>query len=219
MLLSRWVNRCVFTKNELTNLILTRSSQENFTRHFTSDTSDRFLKTSWARCTPRWTLLRNKFIDRQHQIPHGSFLSRSFVCRQLSLVETVAALLPNNCKHCWMLHVAFGCTPCCMLLLLLLKPVSFPLSTAAPNIVETCCTVCTTLLTRTQQLPTLLAQRWGLLSLFARNLNDFLICILRVWNGYVQTTCKQTQQLPTLLAQQYWKLLTNNVASVCTGLY
>ena len=25
-------------------------------------------------------------------------------------------LLANNSQHCWMLHVAFVCTPCCMLL-------------------------------------------------------------------------------------------------------
>ena len=50
----------------------------------------------------------------------------------------------NNSKKCWMLPVAFVCTPVCMLLGVIaqsLKPVSFPLSTAAPNIV-------------TQQLPT-----------------------------------------------------------------
>ena len=33
---------------------------------------------------------------------------------------------PNNSQHCWMLHVAFVCTPCCMLLRVVaqsLKPV------------------------------------------------------------------------------------------------
>ena len=34
----------------------------------------------------------------------------------LSLVQTDATLLANNSQHCWMLHVASVCTPCCMLL-------------------------------------------------------------------------------------------------------
>ena len=34
----------------------------------------------------------------------------------LSPVQTDATLLANNSKHCWMLHVASVCTPCCMLL-------------------------------------------------------------------------------------------------------
>ena len=34
----------------------------------------------------------------------------------LSPVETDATLLVNNSQHCWMLHVASVCTPCCMLL-------------------------------------------------------------------------------------------------------
>ena len=31
-------------------------------------------------------------------------------------VQTDATLLANNFQHCWMLHVASVCTPCCMLL-------------------------------------------------------------------------------------------------------
>ena len=34
----------------------------------------------------------------------------------LSSVQTDATLLANNSQHCWMLHVASVCTPCCMLL-------------------------------------------------------------------------------------------------------
>ena len=34
----------------------------------------------------------------------------------LSPVQTDATLLANNSQHCWMLHVASVCTPCCMLL-------------------------------------------------------------------------------------------------------
>ena len=34
----------------------------------------------------------------------------------LSHVQTDETLLANNSQHCWMLHVASVCTPCCMLL-------------------------------------------------------------------------------------------------------
>ena len=34
----------------------------------------------------------------------------------LSPVKTDATMLTNNSQHCWMLHVASVCTPCCMLL-------------------------------------------------------------------------------------------------------
>ena len=34
----------------------------------------------------------------------------------LSPVQTEATVLANNFQHCWMLHVASVCTPCCMLL-------------------------------------------------------------------------------------------------------
>ena len=49
--------------------------------------------------------------------------------------------------------------------------VFFPRCTAGPNIVGSCCIVCIPLPTRTQQLPTLLAQQcWELLRPFARSL-------------------------------------------------
>ena len=35
---------------------------------------------------------------------------------ELSPVQTDATVLANNSQHCWMLHVASVCTPCCMLL-------------------------------------------------------------------------------------------------------
>ena len=41
-------------------------------------------------------------------------------------MQTDATLLANNSQHCWMLHVASVCTPCCMLLRVVarsLKPV------------------------------------------------------------------------------------------------
>ena len=34
----------------------------------------------------------------------------------LSFVQTDATKLANNSQHCWMLHAASVCTPCCMLL-------------------------------------------------------------------------------------------------------
>ena len=34
----------------------------------------------------------------------------------VSLVQTDATLLANNSQHCWTLHVASICTPCCVLL-------------------------------------------------------------------------------------------------------
>ena len=37
-------------------------------------------------------------------------------CSNLSPVQTDATLLGNDPQHCWMLHVASVCTPCCMLL-------------------------------------------------------------------------------------------------------
>ena len=36
--------------------------------------------------------------------------------RLLSPIQTNATLLTNNSQHCWMLHVASVCAPCCMLL-------------------------------------------------------------------------------------------------------
>ena len=41
--------------------------------------------------------------------------SSKFFCPPLH-VQTDATLLANNSQHCWMLHVAFVCTPCYMLL-------------------------------------------------------------------------------------------------------
>ena len=77
--------------------------------------------------------------------PH-SFLARlplwqsSFT--SLGYLQTDTKLLPNNSQHCWMLHVASVCTPCCMLLGVVeksLKPV---------KLIATC--------KRTQQLPIML---------------------------------------------------------------
>ena len=64
------------------------------------------------------------------------------VLSRLSPMQTDARLLANNSQHCWMLHVASVCTPCCMFLGDVgqsLKPV---------KLLAMC--------KRTQQLPTLL---------------------------------------------------------------
>ena len=53
-------------------------------------------------------------------------LYSKYVIGVLSPVQTDATLLANNSQHCWMLHVASVCTPCCMLLRVVaqsLKPV------------------------------------------------------------------------------------------------
>ena len=41
------------------------------------------------------------------------YVTREFY-RFLSPVQTDATLLANNSQHCWMLHVAPVCSPCCM---------------------------------------------------------------------------------------------------------
>ena len=142
-----------------------------------------------------------------------------------SPMQTDATLLANNSQHCWMLHVASVCTPCCMLLDVVaqsLKPVKlfsqqlpafllfrdrwsvarqcwirlhsssnivgaghahyalfaktyglYPSHDArqVPTLLGVVASVCTPLLTGTQQIPTLLAQQcWELLRPFARSL-------------------------------------------------
>ena len=45
-----------------------------------------------------------------------AFLTLTRIRVHLGCVQTDATLLTNNFQHCWMLHVASVCTPCCMLL-------------------------------------------------------------------------------------------------------
>ena len=115
----------------------------------------------------------------------------------LSPVQTDATLFPNNSQHCWMFHVASVCTLCCMLLRRVWKRSNF--CTALPTLLGprtrithgllksygfypshdalqvltlfgVVASVCTPLPTRTQQLPTFLAQQvWELLRPFALN--------------------------------------------------
>ena len=75
----------------------------------------------------------------------------------LKPVQTDATLLANNSQYCWMLHVASVCTPCCMLL----------------GVVAS---ACAPLPTRTQQLPTLLAQQcWVAASACKTKPNDYSV--------------------------------------------
>ena len=58
-------------------------------------------------------------------------------------MQTDATLLANNSQHCWMLHVASVCTPCCMLL----------------DVVACCCAKFEPVKLFSQQLPTFLLFR------------------------------------------------------------
>ena len=72
----------------------------------------------------------------------------------LSPVQTYLTLLANNSQHCWMLHVASVCTPCCWMLLRVvapsLKPVkllsqqlpTFLLFRDRQSVAQQCWTVC-----------------------------------------------------------------------------
>ena len=79
-----------------------------------------------------------------------TFLTLTRIRVHLRCVQTNATLLTNNSQHCWMLHVASVCTPCCMLLDVVaqsLKPVKLlaPCKRTqhcwltTPNIVGSCC--------------------------------------------------------------------------------
>ena len=60
------------------------------------------------------------------------------------VVQTDSALLTNNsAQHCWMLHVAYVCTPCCLLL----------------DVVGCCCAKLKPVKLFSQQLPTFLLFR------------------------------------------------------------
>ena len=132
---------------------------------------------------------------------------------------TDATLLANNSQHCWMLHVASVCTPCCMLL----------------DVVACCCAKFEPVKLFSQQLPTFLLlcdrrsvaqQCWirlhgssnivGCNALYAWITKTYGLYsshdALQVSNvlGVVASVCTplptRTQQLPTLLAQQCWEL-------------
>ena len=133
-------------------------------------------------------------------------------------MQTDATLLANNSQHCWMLHVASVCTPCCMLLDVVaqsLKPVKL----------------------FSQQLPTFLLFRdrrsvaqqcwYRFHSSFniVRATNAHYAWLTKTYGlypshdalqvptllGVVASVCTplptRMQQLPTLLAQQCWELL------------
>ena len=89
----------------------------------------------------------------------------SFVPWSPKRSATMLDLFGQLFQHCW------GHTCSLRMVYKDLWVVSFPRRTAGPNIVGVVASVCTPLPTRTQQIPTLLAQQcWELLRLFARSL-------------------------------------------------
>ena len=102
-----------------------------------------FEKFSNKYCTALWICCRVR--SASQLLSSAASLANKFFSdniRTLSPVQTNATLFANNSQHCWRLHVASVCTPCCMLLgfvALSLKPVKL-LATWK----------------RTQQLPTML---------------------------------------------------------------
>ena len=104
-------------------------------------------------------------------------------------MQTDETLLANNSQHCWMLHVASVCTPCCMLLDVVaqsLKPVklfsqqlpTFVLFRDRRSVAQQCWIRCTAL-------PTLLGPR----TLITHGLQRLMGCIL----------CHDALQVPALL--------------------
>ena len=110
--------------------------------------------------------------------------------------------------------------------------VSFPRCTVGPKIVGSCCTVCTPLPTRAQQLSTLLAQQcWELLRSFAHDryawfTKTWVVSFPRctagpniVWSCCVRlhTTANTHATTPTIVAANIvGATMLGVVASVCT---
>ena len=74
----------------------------------------------------RYTVLSSHFTPCD-VLPESCFqllsYPRAYVCKTfnkrqipLSCVQTDATFLADNSQHCWMLHVGSVCTPCCILL-------------------------------------------------------------------------------------------------------
>ena len=157
----------------------------------------------------------------QENKPPINLVSKQTNIESLSRVQTDAILLANNSQHCWMLHVASVCTPCCMLL----------------DVVACYWAKFETGQTFSQQLPTFLLFRdrrsvaqqcWIRLhsssnivgvtnAHYAWSTKRYGLYLshdaLRVPTllGVVASVCRplptRTQQFPTLLALQCWELL------------
>ena len=127
-------------------------------------------------------------------------------------MQTDATLLANNSQHCWMLHVASICTPCCMLL----------------DVVACCCRSNFSVSNSQHFLlfrdPRSVAQQcW--IRLHSSSTYAHYAWITKTYGlhsshgalqipnllGVVASVCTplptHMQQLPTLLAQQCWELL------------
>ena len=130
-------------------------------------------------------------------------------------------MLANNSQHCWMLHVASVCTPCCMLLEVVvvvaqsLKPVklfiqqlpTFLLFRDRRSVAQQCWIrlhSSSNIVGATYARYTWITKTYRLYSSHdALQVPDLL--------GVVASVCTplptRTQHLPTLLAQQCWELL------------
>ena len=135
----------------------------------------------------------------------------------LGCVQTDAILLTNNSQHCWMLHVASVCTPCCMLLDVVvwsLKPVklfskhlpTFLLFRDRRSVAQQCWIRCTAL-------PTLLGPR----TLITHSLQRLMGCILPniVETELLHPFAHHCQHVRNN-SQHCWR---NNVESCCVRLH
>ena len=136
----------------------------------------------------------------------------------LSPVQTDATLLASNSQHCWMLHVASVCTPCCMLLDVVaqsLKPVklfrqqlpTFFLFCDRRSVAQQCWIRLhnsSNIVGATHAHYAWFIETYGLYPSY-----DALQVptLLEVVASLCTPLPRRTQQLPTLLAQQCWELL------------
>ena len=133
-------------------------------------------------------------------------------------MQTNATLLASNSQHCWVLHVASVCTPCCMLLRVVaqsLRPVklfsqqlpTFLLFRDRRSVAQQCwirLQSSSNIVGATHAYYAWITKTHGLYSSHnALQLPNLL--------GVVASVCTplptRTQQLPTLLRQQCWELL------------
>ena len=134
------------------------------------------------------------------------------------LSRTDVTLLANNSQHCWMLHVASVCTPCCMLLDVVaqsLKPVklfsqqlpTFLLFRDCRSVARQCWIrlhSSSNIVGATQAHYAWFTKTYGLYpSHDALQVPTLFGVVAFVWTPLPT----RTQQLPTLLAQQCWELL------------
>ena len=141
----------------------------------------------------------------------------TFVYRKLRLVSPTL--------HCWMLHVASVCTPCCMLLVVVaqtLKPVklldqqlpTFLLFRDGESVAQQCWI-------RLHSSSNIVRAKHAHYTWFTKSYGLYLShetmqvpTLLGVVASVSTSLPTQTQQIPTLLAQQCWELLRPFVRSL-----